>query len=477
MTQFLKKYYHLVLPAVCILAVAAASIAAWLLTEPATSLPAPDDSIQPQPIQHLLSFMPLIIGAILCIPDFFCTTPLRKHSLSFNSLLSIIIAIMLGALTLSERTIVITTNFFFIAVLIGMLTKIITNYKLHNNISVFSRNSAAYTLIPFFIIYFCTIAVSYFWSDNKDYASLIIRRCLVIAAMPLAFSTINISKTQWEYIMLFFFRSSLAFTMISVVCWFSSAKYLNVDCTSFLLPYKHTIASRSSWEWIYRWTDYWHPSYHAWVLGAVIPGAITLLKRKIIGYPEYILYLALVALLVILTQSRIGVLIFATALLLSPFAWLNHNKKLRLTYAIVLIIAAIGLITFALCTENTFSLDSARQNIYRSALNVLKHNLWIGVGVGDLPLALQSPPHQHPHNQFLCDWMQAGIPAIAAELTMIIAVTARALKQHNLTLLIFIAISLLFMLIESPLTLIKGIAVFTTITLFFATQTQHYSRK
>ena len=458
--QRLKTYNNIILPVAEVLLVAIGGAVAYFVTPVADSLPSKTDVLEPTRTQHILSWLPLLIGFLICIPQLhkdIC----ELRSRSIYAVMPLLLALLLPATTLSEGAIIDVSNLFLIAAAVIVL---ITYFSPKLTVEVHRPQAYMY----FFLVYFLFIALSYFWSDDKSYAYIIIRRCLIFIGMPAAFCTFRLEENTWENVLLCFFRCSLMFILISLVCTASSAKYVSTDLTAFLLPYKHNVANRCSWEWIYRWTAYQHPSYNAWVLVTGMIAAMHLLKKKTVGYAEVAIYIATLLLLMLMSQSRIGIVIYVVALLLCVYDFLPKNKYLRLAYCIILLAAGIAAICIYRNTHTLFSLDSARQNIFRSASSQLRQHPLLGVGVGDVPHALASPPHMHPHNQFMCDWMQGGMMELVSLVLLLAATGIHAIKRRNNMLLSFLIVSMVVMLIESPLTLIKGIAIFTCFTLFFA---------
>jgi hypothetical protein len=64
--------------------------------------------------------------------------------------------------------------------------------------------------------------------------------------------------------------------------------------------------------------------------------------------------------------------------------------------------------------------------------------------------------------------MQSGVFALVALLLMMGSLLWTAVRQRNLALLLFWLCVAVFMLIEMPLNLMRGITLFTCFTCFFA---------
>ena len=133
----------------------------------------------------------------------------------------------------------------------------------------------------------------------------------------------------------------------------------------------------------------------------------------------------------------------------------------------VLFLLAVTAVWAWFNVKTSMSLDPARQHLFSDALSHIKQHPWLGVGLGDLPPTIYNHDFGNPHNQFLGDWQQSGLPALLALLAMLGSVAYTAVKQRNLPLGMFLIVMIFFMMIEMPFNLIKGICYFVYFTCFF----------
>ena len=415
--------------------------------------------------RDILRYAP--IGVCLAVPLAFRQYFTRTDVSKLLPLLYLIpLSVILVANILSVKSVIITTNIFLIVCAILLIGIIRPKTTPTIQLSTFKFRRIYY----FFFIYFAAIAISFLWTDNKNEAFILLRRSLLWIAMPLAFSTFTLDNKQWQLLACTFFNAALIYAVINIVCWQYNVHTLQLSYADFFIPHKHAVANRQCWEFVYSWSTYDHPSYNAWTLCTALICGITILKNNkhsFILRAQVFLFTALDILIFVITQSRIGIIMIIALALLSIYLFLPTRKTIRLAYLLFLALITAVATVFYVNFRNDFSIDPARQKLFADALAHIKAQPISGVGLGDMPDALDNHLFRNPHNQFLGDWMQSGICALISLVAMLTALTSHAVIQRKAHLLIFLAVSLAFMLIEMPFYLIKGIAIFLTFTLFF----------
>ncbi|MBQ9339634.1 MAG: O-antigen ligase family protein [Paludibacteraceae bacterium] len=319
-----------------------------------------------------------------------------------------------------------------------------------------------------FFAYFITLAMSMLWSHSPEQGWIILRRELTWLGIPIAFCTIHISASNWERIIKIFFRTALLFATVTIIYWLYYITLNNIDIQLFFIPVKHHIANINCWQIVYGWNSYQHPSYNALGLCLGLICCWWLLRHRSISVIEAVVYAILAGLIVYITQSRIGIVMYAAIVLTCPLLMVWENKKHRLIYIMVLFLFGIVTLVAWLNISTPFSLDKARHVLYADAIEGIKAHPILGVGLGGLPEAINNAKLSNPHNQLLGDWLQSGLPAVCALTVMILTLLWNALSKRNGVLLLFIVISLLFMQIEMPFYLIKGINYFVLFACLFA---------
>lgn len=323
-----------------------------------------------------------------------------------------------------------------------------------------------------FFIYFIAISASMLWTEDREWGYVLVRRSLLLIGIPAAFYTYTFSCKQWNTIILIFSRLTLLFIVISIVNWIIQSYRLSLSLSDFFLPYKHRISGRECWEILYSWTNYNHPTYIGYALMAALIGCLTLAKQRIVHPAEFIAQSLLCLFVLLIMQSRVGIIMCLTVIVMAVYLFLPDNKVAKGTYWVVVSVAVIAVVYIFLFRHTGFSLDNQRHRLFSDAIEQIRLSPILGVGIGDVPAALNDFVFRNPHNQFLGDWMQAGIPALLAILFLLGCLTFDAIRHRNYALLMFVAVSVLVMLIEMPLNLSKGIATFTTFCCMFAEKTR-----
>ena len=319
-----------------------------------------------------------------------------------------------------------------------------------------------------FFAYFVTLAVSMLWTENSDAGMIILRRELVWLGLPLCFCTFKLQEKEWTLLLNVFFRACLLFAIVSIGYWIYFSVNRNIDIAQFFIPVKHNIAGMYCYNIVYGWSNYQHPSYTALGLILGLIACQMLVRKKRIYYTEAVVYTLLLALIVYITQSRIGIVMFAAVIIVCPLFFFDNNRKYRLVYLIFVLLLGIAAVIAWLNITTPFSLDRARHHLYSDAITGIKNHPLLGVGLGGLPEAINDLKLSNPHNQLLGDWLQSGLLAVGALIVMQVLLLCKAFRDRNGELLLFIIVCLLFMQIEMPFYLIKGIYYFVLFACLFA---------
>lgn len=319
-----------------------------------------------------------------------------------------------------------------------------------------------------FFAYFATLAVSLLWSSDTQNGLVLLRRSALWFALPLTFCAFSPDSRQWDTVLLAFFRAAFVFAALSLFSWIYASRQADVTLAEFFLPYKHDIGGGSCVELVYAWTAYRHPSYNALGLIIGLIAAQYLVRRKRITIVECVVYCAMTAVLCCITQSRVGLVMFAATVLMSVLFFLPARRSWRIGYIAVLVAVAVSALVWWRTVQSGFSLDKARQTLFYNAFEQIRLHPVLGVGLGSLPEALRDAKLSNPHNQILGDWLQSGLPALAALFAVLTSLIVRAVRRKNAELLLLMIVMLIFMQIEMPFYLLKGVTYFTVFACFFA---------
>ncbi len=401
------------------------------------------------PVLYSLLAMVLLSLPVLM---FFFQKPLHEASAK-EYLYLIPLALMLISTNYTISTSVNMTNLFLVSAGIYL----ILNRKLRLNVP----------FLWFYYAYFLTLAVSWFWSDDPAWGWVLLRRSLTWLSIPFAFCAFNLNKEQWQQLMLVVMRSAVIFAILSCLTWWYNINLYDLNMADFFDTKKHLISRMDCSYLVYEWNPYQHPSFNAIGLTIGLISGIYLTRERIVHWAELLGYLLMVVLLVVLTQSRIGIVMTSVTMLLGIGVFLPRKRAWLIGYGCVLFLLAVTAVWAWFNVKTSMSLDPARQHLFSDALSHIKQHPWLGVGLGDLPPTIYNHDFGNPHNQFLGDWQQSGLPALLALLAMLGSVAYTAVKQRNLPLGMFLIVMIFFMMIEMPFNLIKGICYFVYFTCFF----------
>jgi hypothetical protein len=334
--------------------------------------------------------------------------------------------------------------------------------------------------IPFYFFwaYFVINFLSLSWSSDLNWGLNKIRIFIPWLSFSLAFLFFRLNQATFQRLLLVYFRSILIFTTLCLCCWayesqvvhFSMFKWFTIQKTIFGL--EHEV-----FKYIYSWLYYEHPSYNAiiYMLGSAI--SFYLLKQRRISRFEYIVFILAAICLVLITQSRVGIVMMLMVLGCElVYEWRHSIKK------IVILIVLMSVFAFLLLHYTSivpdFIHDDIRKQLISIAIEYISAKPLSGSGVGgmtcvDIDATIHRAcidtryPDFYPHNQFLGDWMQGGIFSLLALIGILGSLFYVSIRQRKYLLGLFLICMLLFMCIEMPFYLLKGTTFFVLFCCLF----------
>ncbi|MCX6285173.1 MAG: O-antigen ligase family protein [Bacteroidetes bacterium] len=228
---------------------------------------------------------------------------------------------------------------------------------------------------------------------------------------------------------------------------------------------------------------FFHSAYFAMYLN--LPMAfivIELLKRyKILSAPlktVYYLLLAWFFVFIFLLSSKMGLICMVLIALLGSAELIFRHKKTFLGLGLIILFMMFiraGLHVFSGTSDRviqststlsgsagqeTSKSTSDRLDIWKVSLDIIKSNLWIGVGTGDVKDVLIGKYKENKikealefklnaHNQYLQTFMTLGIPGITALLLMLVLPMISAFRKRYLLYFVFILLFAANILVES----------------------------
>lgn len=168
------------------------------------------------------------------------------------------------------------------------------------------------------------------------------------------------------------------------------------------------------------------------------------------------------AVVILLLQSRIGMIMFPFGIFLTLLYNLRKKKKLVLSVIVFSAFLVLSAGFYIYKNYRGYFYDRPREIQTDIVLSFLKDHYLLGTGTGGMKVLI--PWFPTAHNQFLGDLFHLGIPGLLLLLALMSSSFYFACKDKNFLLLYFLLIYFVMMQIEMPLSLQKGITYFTLFT-------------
>ena len=328
-------------------------------------------------------------------------------------------------------------------------------------------------------IYFIWLTISMLWTNNSNEAVRYFNRIVPLASYSLAFSIICLSEQNYRQLLLLFWRVVCIACLLTIASGIYESQRLGFDFLDFIQFKKTKIFDIYAFNLLYAWSGTGHPSFNALWLMAGLSCSFYLKDKRCITSLELAASCLLILFIVIITQSRVGTVMWSLITLAGVIYILRHHK-----YALWSTLSILGLISLCvgitqIDTLRTIYSDPTRLNLTRIATDYLRVEPWKGCGLGGMTYEyLESvigyefsswwpqyhySPTMYPHNQFLGDWMQSGIVGLLVSLNLIFCGFYDAIKQHNYIGVAYLIAMFFFMQIEMPFHFLGG----STIIAFF----------
>lgn len=333
-------------------------------------------------------------------------------------------------------------------------------------------------------IYFGICTISLFWSENLKSGITYWREMTPLAFVPILFCFFRLEKNDFTLIALVIFRFATFFAFLSICSWIIQCRFLHFPLLDSLSIKKYNIGEFDSYAVVYSWSSRTHPTYNALILLTSLSfGWYYIFKKNIednISYVELAFLVFSTLLITIITASRFQ---FVGWVIVNVFGVLFVILKKKRLFTLTLSLLTVFLILFTYFKKDTifsFSEDPIRACHYRAAVEGIKENTLLGTGLGNMTKYVnKNDPayaslhftkeyvfwHEHPHNEFLGDFLQTGILGFVSILFVLGTLFYYGFKQRNWLLIINTIIFFILMNIEMPLIYVPGIFYFA---LFFS---------
>ena len=275
---------------------------------------------------------------------------------------------------------------------------------------------------------------------------------------------------------------AIIYLSISVLYWFYNFLYLDVSFIEWITGKTNYQAQMIGWEsqnqvyysayfFVNSWTTLYHPTpISIVVLAGLITGFYLYHKKDefpTISKWDLLLYIVLCLLIILLMQSRIGIIGFILITSITGLYYLKQKTKyFKIGLLAYLLLGGASLMLFG-DKISSFINDDIRDAYRRIAVSYIQEHFWYGSGFGQHRLALEQQAEKikdtlpemvypncgdcqitHVHNQFLGNMVQFGIFGLIALVAMLAAIAYYAIKNRSYLLQTFLCFIIFFMMIE-----------------------------
>ncbi|MDR1584321.1 MAG: O-antigen ligase family protein [Prevotellaceae bacterium] len=332
-------------------------------------------------------------------------------------------------------------------------------------------------LYGFMLLYLLRI-IGICWALDPADGKVLIESNFSLLLFPLLFAMFDLKREMADAILVWFVRSILLFTVISLGCLVYYSSVLNISLLEWITQ------AKGLYSYILNWSNFGamvHPSYIALVTAFAAAASIYLCFDKTAKHKtsliETIVSVILFSILIIYTGCRIVTLLLPLIFLLAAFIYLPFRRRINGILVLTSLILFFTCIT-AISKNQKFFKDPIRVQLYQMTLDAIKERPLFGYGTGSQKVIVEELPRAqklgydsiypdvgHSHNQFLAEFLQYGVILGLVLPVLMLCILILAWKQKNFLLLSFWLIEIGFMLVEGPFDTQKGITFFS----FFAT--------
>lgn len=421
-----------------------------------------ETSLYSRPIARL-SLLALIVPIVIFAYD----TRTDKVPIA-ERLLWLACAMLLAVVVHNVRTLLDVELLFLVMVVV---------YIIKNKGKTFHSLSALHYLLIAYVIW---NGISVTWSNNPSYGLHLLQRFVPLILFPICFQCFRVSNRIFHLLLKVFWQAAFIACLLSFCCSIYVLLYLDTSILDIFTLHKAQIHGYYCYNILYAWSATPHPSYNAiWLLFATLTN-IYLFEYKQISQTEYTIHWIVTILLVILMQSRIGIVMEVIAFI----CWITYHFRfqkvaLALFSILILAILLVGYLFSPQLFEQLLS-DPTREKLLEVAAYHIKLHPWLGCGLGGMTseyLCATIPnfpfgqyAHFYPHNQFSGDWMQSGLPGMLLITSISIVFLIISIKKRNCPMIAFWLCIIPFMLIEMPLRFLYGNLSIAIMTSFWLTQ-------
>ncbi|MCQ2344236.1 MAG: O-antigen ligase family protein [Paludibacteraceae bacterium] len=447
-----------------------AIVAVWCFTvtlwHPTVSIMV--DSQPYRPIMWVLSLAALAVPFSMYLAgSHFLSRDRNRKILLFG------IAVLTSTIVHRIRCFIDTQYLFFLGTVIFYILE-------RKNGNTYRKPSCEYWIV---VVYILWNLVTLVWTPDLHFGKKYASNFVPLLAYPAMFLAFSLTADELNNILKLFWRIALVAVLLSFLSAIYEIKVIGAPISELIhlriSMFKDNLVDAEgnelfTFNMLYAWSGMGHPSYNAiWALAASVSG-FYIVKRRVIGWLEYLFGCFILILLQFSAQSRIGIvmLLLSFAFAILYFLW----PRRKVVYSLLATVLLVAIVVFIANPSalGAFGSDIARGIIWNSAFDFISHKPITGTGLGGTTHEYVSSVIGYPwpglyfeniyaHNQFLGDWMQSGVVGFVLSIAMVVLMFVMALRRRSFTAFVFLLAILLFMFIEMPLRFIQA----TTLISFF----------
>lgn len=380
---------------------------------------------------------------------------LPQRNFSWENILTVSLFFLLISTVLSVNVSITATVFFVVLAVLFAIVK-----KQH-----FQPHPLFYIMAVYYLFQY----IGLLWSLDPAYGWRFVGRGLSFLLLPLAFGFYSVSEKKKNLLLRIFFRFLEIYLLMVIVAYFYQVEFHKVDFgVGFHLKknyFSTPVPPGVDYHLLLGWAGYNHPTFVSFILTLMYGIGFYLWKNdnslKIVKISrfEMVFYGFMTAVVILLLQSRIGMIMFPFGIFLTLLYSLRKKKKL--VFSVVVFSGILVLLSGIYIYKNFrgYFTDRPREIQTDIVLSFLKDHYLLGTGTGGMKVLI--PWYPTAHNQFLGDLFHLGIPGLLLLLSLMGSSFYFAIKDKNFPLLYFLVIYFIMMQIEMPLSLQKGITYFT----------------
>jgi len=369
--------------------------------------------------------------------------------------------------------------FLIISTVLSVYTSIVATVAFAGLVIIYASKKKIHfqphPLFYFLVAYYLLQYIGLIWSIDPQNGFRFVGKGLSFIIVPLAFSFYSISEDEKRKLLRIFFRLLEIYLLMILLAYCYQVYFHKVNFgIGFHLKKNYfptPIPPGETHHLLLAWAGYYHPTFVSFILTLMFGIGFYLWRNdnspqtvRISGF-EVGFYGFMTAGVILLLQSRIGMLMFPFGIFLTLLSSLRKNKKLVLSVIVfsALLVLLAGFYIFK--NYRGYFYDHPREIQTDIVLSFLKDHYLLGTGTGGMKVLI--PWYPTAHNQFLGDLFHLGIPGLLLLLALMGSSFYFAIKDKNFPLLYFLLIYFVMMQIEMPLSLQKGITYYTLFVCLF----------